>query len=90
MSHPSSQANLLKNMAHQRRESAATSVLILSTVRSSNACRLTAFAGMYRMSNSDSANIHFPSRHFNIGDDSICLMTSDLQMTIISMDNKIL
>jgi hypothetical protein len=76
-------------MAHARMESAAMSVLILSAMGSTNTCPLTAFAGWYRISNSDNANIHFPSRPFNTGADSMCFITSDLQMTIISADSKI-
>jgi hypothetical protein len=49
---------------------------------------LTAFAGWYRISNSDKANIHLPSQPFNTGADNICLITSDLQMTIVSAESK--
>jgi hypothetical protein len=52
--------------------------LILSTIRSCNACPLTAFTGWYQISNSDNANIHFPSQPFNTGADSMCLITSDV------------
>lgn len=45
---------------------------------------LNYLSGMYQMSNSDSANIHFPRRPFNTGEDNICLMTSDLQNMIVS------
>jgi hypothetical protein len=89
MPHPSPQIDPSKYMAHAHMESAAMSELILSAMRSANACPLTAFAGWYRISNSDNANIHFPSWPFNTGADSMCFMTSDLQMTIISVDSKI-
>jgi hypothetical protein len=89
MPHPSPQADPSKYMAHARIESAAMSVLILSAMRSTNTCPFTAFAGWYQLSNSDNANIHFPSRPFNTGANSICLMTSDLQMMIVSADSRI-
>jgi hypothetical protein len=76
-------------MAHARMESAAMSVLILFAMRSANARPLTDFVGWYRISNSNNANIHFPSRPFNTGADSICFMTSNLQMTIVSADSRI-
>jgi hypothetical protein len=43
MPHPSSQADLSKYKAHARTESVAMLVLILSAIRSTNACPLTAF-----------------------------------------------
>jgi hypothetical protein len=43
--HPSSQANPSKYIAHARTKSVAILVLILSAIRSANACPLTAFAG---------------------------------------------
>jgi hypothetical protein len=89
MPNPSPQTDPSKYMAHARMESAATSVLILSAMRTTNACPLTAFADWYWISNSDNANIHFPSRPFNTGADSMCFMTSDLQITIISTDSRI-
>jgi hypothetical protein len=49
---------------------------------------LTAFAGWYRISNSNRANIHLPSQPFNTGTDNICLITSDLQMTIVSAESR--
>src|SRR4051812_6284835 len=45
MPHPSSQTDPSKNIAHARIDSAAILVLILSAIRSANACPLTAFAG---------------------------------------------
>jgi hypothetical protein len=89
MPHPSPHADPSKYMAHARMESAAMLVLILSAMRSANACPLTAFAGWYQISNSENANIHFPSRPFNTGADSMCFMTSDLQMIIVSADSRI-
>jgi hypothetical protein len=89
MTHPPSQIDLLKNMAHARMEMAATSVLTLSAIRLTSCCPLTTLAGLYRMSNFDSANIHFPSRPFDKGADNICLMISNLQMTIVSTISKI-
>jgi hypothetical protein len=89
MPHPSPQDDPLKYMAHARTESVAMSVLILFAIRSANAYPLTAFVGWYRISNSDSANIHFRSQPFNTEADSMCLITSDLQMTIVSADTKI-
>jgi hypothetical protein len=89
MPHPSPQADPSKYMAHARMESAAMSVLILSAMRSANACPLTAFVGWYRILNSDNENIHFPSHPLNTGADSMVFMTSDLQMTIISADSRI-
>jgi hypothetical protein len=89
MPHPSPQADPSKYMAHARTESDAMSVLILSTIRSASTCPLIAFAGWYRLSNSDNANVHFPSQPFNIEGNSMCLITSDLQMTIVSVNSKI-
>jgi hypothetical protein len=89
MPDPSPQTDPSKYMAHARMESATMSVLILSVMRSANACPLTAFAGWYQISNFDNANIHFSSRPFNTGADSMCFMTSDLQMIIISADSRI-
>jgi hypothetical protein len=89
MPHPSPQADPSKYIAHVHTESATMSVLILFTMRSANACPLTIFAGWYRISNYDNANIHFPSQPFNTGTDIMCLMTSDLQMTIVSADSRI-
>jgi hypothetical protein len=89
MPHPSLQTDPSKYMAYARMESAAMLVLILSAIRSANACPLTAFAGWYRISNSHNANINFPSQPFNTGADSICFMTFDLQMTTVSADSKI-
>jgi hypothetical protein len=45
MPHPSSQVNPSKYIAHARTENVAILVLILSAIRSTNACPLTAFAG---------------------------------------------
>src|SRR6185312_13433437 len=87
--HPSSQADPSNNIAQARINSAAISVLILSATRSASACPLTAFAGWYRISNSDNANIHFPSRPFRTGADSMCFMTPDLHITIVSVESKI-
>jgi hypothetical protein len=85
---PSPQTDPSKYIAHARMESAAMSVLVLSATRSASAYPLTAFAGWYRISNSERANIHLPSRPFNTGADSICLITSDLQMTIVSAESR--
>ena len=87
--HPSSQADPSKNIAQARINTAAISVLIMSATRSASAYPLTAFAGWYRISNSDNANIHFPSRPFRTGADSMCFMTSDLHITIVSAESKI-
>jgi hypothetical protein len=88
MLEPSPQTNLSKYIAHARMESAAMSELVLSATRSASACPLTAFAGWYRISNSNKANIHLKSRPFNTGADNICLITSDLQMTIVSVESR--
>jgi hypothetical protein len=85
---PSPQTDPSKYIAHARMEIAAMSVLVLYATRSASACPLTAFAGWYRISNSNRANIHLPSRPFNTGADSICLITSDLQMTIVSAESR--
>jgi hypothetical protein len=45
MPHPSSQADPSKYIAHARMESVVILVLILSAMRSTNACPLTAFIG---------------------------------------------
>jgi hypothetical protein len=88
MPEPSPQTVPSKYIAHAWMESAAMSVLVLSAMRSASACPLTTFAGWYRISNSDRANIHLQSQPFNTGADSICLITSDLQMTIVLVESR--
>jgi hypothetical protein len=89
MPHPSPQTDPSKYMAHAHMESTAILVLTLSAIRSANACPFTTFAGSYRILNSHNAKIHFPNWPFNTGADSICFMTSDLQMIITLADSRI-
>ena len=49
---------------------------------------LTALADSYLKSNSDNARIHLPILLFKLGIDNICLITSNLDTTVHSEDNK--